>query len=384
MAEETEEKNTRPEERIDVPIVDLSKQHEEIRSQLDRVYQDVMERNDFILGKELEVFEANFAGFCETEHCIGVGSGTDALQLALRAAGVEPGDQVITVPLTFAATVESIVDVGGTPVFVDVDPETYCIDVDQLEDSITSKTRAIIPVHLYGHPANMERIKELTAGTDIVVIEDAAQAHGALWNDRTVGGWGDLGCFSFYPSKNLGALGDAGAVTTPHENLARNVKMLRDHGRDDHYSHVIKGYNSRMDNLQAGFLNVKLKHITRWNELRRERAQAYHEALEPIEQLQLPQEAEEAYHVYHQYSILCEERDALQKHLSTMSIDTAIHYPKPLHLQPAFRDLSYEPGDFPVAEQVCEQVLCLPCFPEITDSQQQYVINSIKEFFVES
>lgn len=373
----------RAESRREVPILDLSKQHESIRSELDRVYKDVMDRDDFIMGKELEVFEANYSGFCETEHCVGVGSGTDALHLALRAAGVGEGDQVITVPFTFTATAETIMEVGAEPVFVDIDPDTYCMDIDQLEEKLDDRTRAVIPVHMYGLPANMSRIQELTEDTGTVVIEDACQAHGALWKEKTVGGWGDLGCFSFYPAKNLGALGDAGAVVTPHENLAQNVRRLRDHGREGKYTHVIKGCNSRLDNLQAGFLNVKLKHITRWNELRRERATTYLEALEPVEQLKLPMEPDEAYHVYHQFTVLCNQRDALKKHLETVGIDSAIHYPTPLHLQPAYHDLPYEEGDFPVSERVSDQVLSIPCFPEMTDDQQQYVIDSIQEFFVE-
>ncbi len=365
-----------------VPILDLTQQHQNLDADLKEIFAELMKDNAYILGEELNEFEKAFAEFCGTEHCIGVSSGTEALRLALYAWGVGKGDEVITVPFTFAATVEAIVHTGATPVFVDIEPDTYTMNPEQVENRINERTEALLPVHLYGQPTNMDRIRSLATEHDLLLLEDACQAHGATWKDQRVGALGDLGCFSFYPGKNMGALGDAGAITTAVDTLADRIRSLRNHGqKNEKYRHFTPGFNSRMDNIQAAFLHEKLPELEDWNQKRNQHASRYDDQLEAVDQITTPDVDERATHVYHQYAIQTPERDRLQQFLSNRNIQTGIHYPRPLHLQPAFDHLSYEKGDFPVSERVGDRVLTLPCFPEMTQKQQDHVIQSITQYF---
>jgi dTDP-4-amino-4,6-dideoxygalactose transaminase len=293
---------------------------------------------------------------------------------------VGPGDEVITVPNTFIATTEAISQVGATPVFVDIHPDTCNIDVSRIEGKITEKTKAIIPVHLYGQPADMDPILEIAQKQGIAVIEDACQAHGALYKDRKAGSMGAVGCFSFYPGKNLGAYGDGGAIVTQDENIANKIRMIRDHGQEKKYFHQMEGYNGRLDAIQAGVLRIKLKRLDNWNQSRRENAAYYNEVLSEIEGVTLPVEADFARSVYHLYVIQVDQREALQDFLNTKDIATGLHYPLPLHLQQAYAHLGYKAGDFPVTEEVAGRLLSLPMFPELTNEQMDYVAKSIKEF----
>ncbi len=368
---------------MEVPILDLTAQHERIEPELMETVRDVISENAFIMGEELEQFESEFADFCDVDHCIGVSSGTDALRLALHAAGIGDGDEVITVPVTFIATVEAICSVGAEPVFVDVDPETYTMDPDQLEAAISDRTAALLPVHLYGQPADMDSICSVAEQHDLTVIEDACQAHGASWNETRVGGWGDLGCFSFYPGKNIGAPGDAGSVTTSDSDLASRVRTLRNHGQPEKaekYQHEELGYNARLDNLHAATLRLKLQHLEQWNEQRRRNADRYDREFTGVSGIRIPKTAEGAEHVYHQYAVQVEERDEAQTFMGDRGIDCGVHYPRPLHYQEACSFLGYEKGDFPVSERICSRVLTLPCFPELTDGQQEHVVDALRAF----
>jgi dTDP-4-amino-4,6-dideoxygalactose transaminase len=306
-----------------------------------------------------------------------VNSGTSALHLALLASGIGEGDEVITVPFTFVATIAAICYTGARPVFVDVDPGSYTINVNQIEKAITARTKAILPVHLYGQPADMDPIMEIAHGYTLAVIEDAAQAHGAEYKGRRVGSIGDLGCFSFYPGKNLGAYGEGGAVTTSIGDYAGNIRMLRDWGQDKKYHHILKGYNYRMEEMQAAVLRVKLRYLEQWTEARRAIAGRYDDLL-AHPRLTLPQEISGRRHVYHIYSILIEHRTTAQKVLKEQGINTNIHYPIPVHLLPAYIDLGYKKGNFPVAEQVAEHELSLPMFPELTEDQQEVVAFALR------
>jgi len=374
MNETPDDGNNGPE----VPILDLAAQHERLQPRLDEIIASVVDRNAYILGDELVSFERAFASFCQVAECVGVSSGTDALELALRVAGVGAGDEVITVPHTFIATVEAIDAVGATPVFVDIDRDTYCIDPDLVEEAVTEETGALLPVHIYGQPAPMSSLRSIANTHDLPVIEDASQAHGARWNGQRAGGLGDLGCFSFYPGKNMGALGDAGGVTTSDRRMGDRLRSLRNHGQpDEKYRHVEMGYNARMDNLHAAVLELKLEHIDDWNASRREHARRYDRLLGDADGVTTPAVADAAEPVYHQYAVLVENRDKVQAKLGERGIHCGVHYPMPLHLQEACDDLGYEQGDFPVAEHVCSSVLTLPCFPEMTERQQDHVINSL-------
>ncbi len=367
-------------ESLEVPILDLSAQHRQIESEMWDLISSIVDRNAYILGSELSSFEEAFASFCGVSHAVGVSSGTDALQLALHAAGVGPGDEVITVPHTFIATVEAIDALGATPVFVDIDEETYCMDPEGIEPALTEKTKAVLPVHIYGQPADMERIRSIVERYDLRVIEDASQAHGARWNGDRAGSLGDLGCFSFYPGKNMGALGDAGGVTTSDPKMAERLRSLRNHGQPaEKYRHVEMGYNARMDNLHAAVLELKLQHLDDWNASRREHARRYDRELGEEHGVTVPAVASAAQPVYHQYAVLVENRDEVKAKMSQRGISCGVHYPIPLHLQEACKDLGYEQGDFPVAEKVCSTVLTLPCFPEMTERQQDHVIRSLAE-----
>ena len=331
------------------------------------------------MGEELKTFEVEFAQFCDIKYAMGVANGSDALILALRACGIGEGDEAITVPHTFIATTEAISNVGGKVVFVDIDPKTYTIDISKIEETINERTKAIIPVHLYGQSANMDPIMRLAKKYNLRVIEDAAQAHGAEYKGEKVGSIGDVACFSFYPGKNLGAYGDAGVVMTNNEEIVKKVKLLRNHGRiTKKYEHEIEGYSSRLDNLQAAILQVKLRHLNKWNESRRKNAKKYNELLNNIGGIITPYEAEYAKHVYHLYVIRVEGRDELRKELKSEGIATGIHYPISLHLQPAYSYLGYKRGEFPVTEKTSQEILSLPMFAELSNRQIEEIAEIIK------
>jgi dTDP-4-amino-4,6-dideoxygalactose transaminase len=355
-----------------IPLVDLKAQYAALKPEIDAALQRVLDSAAFILGREVEEFERAFAAYCGTGHAIGVASGTAALHLALLACGLEPGHEVITTPFTFIATAEAIYHTGARPVFVDIDPRTYNLDPALVEAAIGPRTRAIVPVHLYGRPAGMDGLLEVARRHGLRVIEDAAQAHGARYRGRRVGTLGDAACFSFYPGKNLGAYGDGGMVTTNDPEIAGRLRMLRDHGRTDKYAHRIIGYGERLDALQAAILQVKLGHLDAWNAERRRAAQRYRSLLagSPVV---LPLDAGDAESAYHLFVIRVYERDRVLKDLKAGGVGAGIHYPIPLHLQEACAHLGYRPGSFPHAELAANEVLSLPLYPEISQSQQEEV-----------
>jgi dTDP-4-amino-4,6-dideoxygalactose transaminase len=351
-----------------VPFVDLKQQYAAIRTEVVAAVTKVFDSNQFILGTEVTAFEEEFAHYCGVRHCVAVNSGTSALHLALLAAGVGPGDEVITVPCTFVATVAAVGYTGARPVFVDVDPVSYTMDPVLLEAAITPRTKAILPVHLYGNPAAMDAILDVARRHGIAVIEDAAQAHGAEYRGRRCGSVGDLGCFSFYPGKNLGAYGEGGMVATDNPDFARTIRMLRDWGAERKYEHVLKGFNYRMEGVQGAILRVKLRYLEAWTEARRTHAAAYGRLLAGTA-LTLPAEAEGCRHVYHVYAVLTPHRRELMEWLGAHGVQTGIHYPYPVHLLPAYADLGYEVGQFPVSENIAARELSLPMFPELTTEQ---------------
>ncbi|MFQ5606104.1 MAG: DegT/DnrJ/EryC1/StrS family aminotransferase [bacterium] len=361
-----------------IPQADLKAQYETIREEINQAIAEVVESTQFVRGKSVADFEEAFARYCEAGYAVGVGNGTDALMLALRAVGVGEGDEVITVPFTFTATAEAIHWVGAKVVFVDIDSETYTMDVRQIEERITDKTRAIMPVHLYGHPADMEPILTLAKKYDLKVIEDAAQAHGARYNGQRVGSFGHAAGFSFYPGKNLGAYGDAGGVTTNDLKIAENVRKLGDHGSLRKYANDQMGFNSRLDGLQGAILHVKLKRLDQWNQKRREITRYYNEAFADLEELVLPKAASWAEHVYHLYVVQVDHRDQLKQKLNETGIGAGIHYPIPLHLQPAYDFMALPEGSFPVSEQAAARVLSLPNYPEMTEEMLAYVVEKVK------
>ncbi len=362
-----------------IPLVDLKAQYQAIKPEIDAAMQRVIDNTSFILGKEVTQFENDYAAFCQTKHCVGVDSGTAALHLALIICGVKPGDEVITTTHTFVATAEVISVIGAKPVLVDIDSRTYNIDPSAIERAITPRTRAIIPVHLYGQPTEMDPILELARKHNLRVIEDAAQAHGAEYRGRRAGTLGDVACFSFYPGKNLGAYGDAGALVTNDAELAERARMLRNHGRISKYEHLIVGYGYRLDALQAAILGAKLPHLDAWNARRREIADYYTELFTNTD-LVTPYCPPHIKPIYHLYAVRNKHRDALQKHLRARGIETIIHYPIPLHLQPVYKSLGYKRGDFPIAEQVADEELSLPMYPELTDAQVQQIVEAVREF----
>ncbi|HEV2915745.1 MAG TPA: DegT/DnrJ/EryC1/StrS family aminotransferase [Pyrinomonadaceae bacterium] len=361
-----------------VPFVDLQAQYREIKGEVDAAIARVIESAAFILGREVEAFEAAFAEYTGARFCIGLNSGTAAVQLAVMACRIGVGDEVIVPANTFFATAEGVSTAGATPVFVDSDPHSYTIDTTRIEAAITERTRAIMPVHLYGQSADLDPIFELAARYNLAVIEDAAQAHGGLYRGRRVGALALAGCFSFYPGKNLGAYGEGGAVTTNDAEVARRVRLLRDHGSEQKYHHEIIGYNFRLEGLQGAVLGVKLKHLDRWNELRRGHAARYKHLLRETP-LTLPREMEYARHVYHLYVVQTDERELLRARLNEAGVQTGIHYPVPVHLQPAYASLGYGPGSFPETERQASRVLSLPMYPELTDEQLNHVACAIRE-----
>ena len=362
-----------------IPLLDLKAQYRSIKDEIDAAVLCVLESGDYVLGEKVAAFEARFAAFCGVEHAVGVNSGTSALHLALLAAGVGPGDEVVTVPFTFVATVAAIEYTGARPVFVDIDPRSFTMDVDAVEAVLTPRTKAILPVHLYGQPTDMDSILDLARERGLRVIEDAAQAHLAEYAGRRVGGIGDLGCFSFYPGKNLGACGEGGIVTTRDPSLARIVRMLRDWGAETKYAHVLKGFNYRLETLQAAILDVKLGHLEAWTAARRAHAARYDERLAGAA-IWRPEMMPYAHHVYHVYAIRCEQRDNLRRVLWERGIHTGIHYPTPVHLLPAYADLGYSLGAFPHSEQAAREVLSLPIYPDLTDDQCRQVSDAVCEF----
>jgi len=366
---------------MSIPLVDLKAQYQAYKHEIDAAMQRVVDNTSFILGNEVSRFEKDFAAFCTAKHCIGMDSGTAALHLALIVCGVKPGDEVITTTHTFVATAEMISVLGAKPVFVDIDPRTYNIDPNAIERAITPRTRAIIPVDLYGQPADMDPILDLARKHHLRVIDDAAQAHGAEYRGRRTGTMGDVACFSFYPGKNLGAYGDAGALVTNDDELAARTRMLRNHGRVDKYSHQIVGYGYRLDALQAAILGAKLPHLDAWNARRREIADYYTELFTNTD-LITPYCPPHITPIYHIYAVRSKHRDALQKHLKANGIETIIHYPIPLHFQPVYENLDYKRGDFPVAEQVADEELSFPMYPELTDTQVQQIVEAVRGFKV--
>ena len=364
-----------------VPFFDLKRQYHSIKEELNAALQQVMDSCRFVLGEKVISFEKEFASFCGTDFSVGVANGTDALRLALLACGIGKGDEVITVPNTFIATTEAISQTGAKIVFVDVDPETYNIDVSQIEEKINERTRAMVPVHLFGQPADMDAIMKIAKKYDLKVVEDTCQAHGAEYKDKKAGSIGDAGCFSFYPSKNLGAFGDGGIVVTNDEEVAQKVRMFRDHGQIKKYEHSVEGANSRLDEIQAAILEVKLRMLDEWNRLRRRSASVYDGLLQDVDEVVRPLEAECAKHVYHLYVIRTHKRDELQEWLTLQGIGTGLHYPVPLHLQEAYEYLGYKEGDFPGAEECAKEILSLPMFPELTGEEIAKVASEIKTFF---
>ena len=359
-----------------VPFVDLRSQYLSIKKEIDEAIARVLDTTSFILGREVEAFEEAFAEYTGALFCVGLNSGTAAIQLAVTACGLGAGDEVIVPANTFFATAEGVSTAGATPVFVDADAASYNLDVSKIEAAITERTRAIMPVHLYGQSADLDPIFEIAERHKLLVIEDAAQAHGSLYKGRRVGALGQAGCFSFYPGKNLGAYGEGGAVVTNDAEVARRVRLLRDHGSERKYHHEIIGYNFRLEGIQGAVLRVKLRHLDKWNELRREHAARYTELLQ-ASGLTLPGEMPYASHVYHLYVVQTDERDRLQQTLSEAGVQTGIHYPIPIHLQTAYAFLNHRRGDFPVAERQAERVLSLPMFPELTEEQIRHVAEAI-------
>jgi dTDP-4-amino-4,6-dideoxygalactose transaminase len=363
---------------MNIPLVDLKANYLSIKDEIDSAIQDVLNSSSFIMGPFVKRFEENFARFCQVKHAIGCANGTAALHLALLAARVKRGDEVLTVPNTFIATTECISYVGGKIKFVDVQPQTALIDIDTLEKVITKKTKALIVVDLYGQMPDMQRIREIAVKHDLFLIEDAAQAHAAEWNGHQPGYYGDIACYSFFPAKNLGCYGDGGAVTTNYDELAEKLRLLINHGRTTKYEHTIEGYNYRLDALQAAILDVKLTHLLKWTDLRREHARFYDRNL-PSNVGRII-ELKGAKHVYYMYEIHVQQRDSLIEFLKQQGIECGIHYPLPLHLQPAYASLGFRKGQFPVSEQLAQEIISIPIYPELTNEQRQYVVDHIKKF----
>jgi dTDP-4-amino-4,6-dideoxygalactose transaminase len=388
-----------------IPLVDLKAQYDSIKDELDTAIHRVVRSGQFILGSEVKAFEDEMAAYCGTKYAVGVASGTDALHLALLACGIKAGDDVITTPFTFIATAESITKCGATPVFVDIDPKTYNIDPEKIEQYLQSRqitghqspgsplperertkvrVKAILPVHLYGQPADMDPILKLASKYHLKVIEDCAQALGAEYKGKKVGSLGDVGCLSFFPSKVLGAYGDGGMVVTSDPEIAETVKILRVHGSKTTYQHFMHGFNSRLDSLQAAILRVKLKHLDRWKELRRSKAALYTRLLSPIDGIEPPHFEKNCKSSCNYYTIRIKDsrlsRDGLRKHLESKGIQTMVYYPLSLHLQEVYKYLDHKPGDFPQSEQTQEQVLTLPMYPELSDEQIEAVVSEIKRF----
>ena len=363
-----------------IPMVDLHVQYEAIKSQIDAAIANVLDSCAFILGPEVTRFEQAFADYHQVSECVAVSNGTDALTLTLRALGIGKDDEVITTPHTFGATLEAICHVGARPVLVDIDADLYTMRPDQIEDVVTERTKAIIPVHIYGHPVDMDPLRSIAERHNLFVVEDAAQAHGATYKGQLVGTIGDAGCFSFYPGKNLGAYGDAGGIITNNPELAEKLRMLRNHGQlpgGKFYYHRV-GYNNRMDGLQGAVLSVKLPYLKEWNDSRREHADRYRTGLSDLPGVKLPVESDAAAHVYHLFVLEVDDRDALCESLNAAGVSCGVQYPHPLHLAPAYAHLGYKLGDFPVSEAACQRIVSLPMYPELTGQQIETVIDAVR------
>jgi dTDP-4-amino-4,6-dideoxygalactose transaminase len=372
-----------------IPPIDLMRQYKTIGKEVSAAVQDVLTSGRYIGGPLVESFEQQFANYVGTVECVACNSGTDALYLALRALEIGPGDEVITTPFTFIATAEVITAVGATPVFIDIDPQTFNIDITQIAAAITDKTRAIMPVHLFGQPVDMTAVMSIAQAHGIAVIEDCAQATGGQWGGKKVGSIGHIGCFSFFPTKNLGACGDGGAVVTNDESIAASIRKLREHGMASRYCHEATGINSRLDALQAAILQIKLPYLERWNDARREVAAYYHQLLNPVPGVVIPQEIAEGHSVWNQYTIrLIKDssssnyRDEVRRRLQQLGISSMVYYPLALHLQPVYKSLGYQAGQLPVTEQICHEVLSLPMFPELSFEEQQRVVYALKDCLV--
>jgi len=367
-----------------IPLADLKEQYNTIREEVDAAIQRVLQDGQFILGPDVRVFEEEVAAYCGIKFAIGVASGTDALHLVLLACGIGPGDEVITTPFTFVATAETIVQCGATPVFVDINPRSYNIDPNKIEQNITSRTKAILPVHLYGQAVDMDPVMELAQKYNLKVIEDCAQALGTEYKGRKVGSKGNAGCLSFFPTKTLGACGDGGMVVTNEPRIAKTVDLLRKHGANTHYHYLLPGFNSRLDTLQAAILNVKLKRLGSWNELRRNKAALYNQLLSRIDGIEPPSVEEFSKPSFTYYTIRLKDsslnRNKLREYLESRGIQTMVYYPLSLHLQEAYRSLGYREGDLPESELAQEQVLSLPMYPELSEGQIREVVEETKEF----
>jgi dTDP-4-amino-4,6-dideoxygalactose transaminase len=361
---------------IRVPSLDLKTQYRSIKPEIDAAIARVLDSGQFVLGSEVAAFEQEFAAYCGAGECVAMNSGTSALHLALLAAGIGPGDEVITVPFTFVASVAAVLYAGARPVLVDIDPVSFTLDPAAIEAAITARTKAILPVHLYGQPADMDPIMEVARRHGLIVIEDAAQAHGAKYKGRPVGGLADMACFSFYPGKNLGAYGEGGAVTTSNPEYVRTIRTLRDWGQDRKYHHVLRGFNYRMEAFQGAILQVKLRHLERWTETRRAIVDKYNRLL-VNSGVERPTEMPWARHVYHLYTVRTNDRDNLQRSLQKEGIQTGIHYAAPVHLQPAYANLGYGLGAFPQSEKAAQEVLSLPLYPEMKDDQIESVSQAL-------
>ncbi len=363
---------------MSIPLMNLEVQFNLIKGEVEKELNEVFKSGQFILGSKVKELEEKIASFCGRRYGVGVASGTDALILSLEALGIKQGDEVITTPYTFIATAEAISRVGATPVFVDIDPKTYNLDPQLIKERITERTKAIIPVHIFGYPAEMDKILEISKKYRLKVIEDACQAIGAEYKGKPIGSFGDASCFSFFPSKNLGGAGDGGMILTNDAELAQKLRMLRHHGSEKKYYHKILGFNSRLDEIQAAILLVKFKYLKEWTEKRRRKAQIYHELLHTLP-LELPFESAYAKHVYHLYIVRTRKRDLLVEALKRNSIGTGIYYPLPLHLQQVYSHLSYSEGDLPESERASRETCALPLFPEITDEQINQVVKVVGE-----
>jgi dTDP-4-amino-4,6-dideoxygalactose transaminase len=368
-----------------IPLVDLKAQLERIRPEIEEAISRVVSSTAFVFGEDVKLLEREFSAFCGTAHACAVANGTDALHLSLRALGIGPGDEVVTVANTFIATGEAILLVGARPVFVDIDAETYNMDPAKLEAALSRRTKLILPVHLYGQTADMSAIGEVARRHGLPVLEDAAQAHGATWHGQRAGSLGFAGCFSFYPAKNLGAYGDGGMVTSSDTDFIARVRQIANHGARSHrYDNVVLGMNSRLDSVQAAILRVKLRHLERWTEERRDRAEAYTRALEDVPGVVTPREREGARSAWHLYTIRVGERDALAARLRSKGIATAVHYPQPIHLQPSMAPAGGRPGDLPASEEVSREVLCLPLYPELPKDALERVAAEVRAFCEET
>ncbi len=373
-----------------IPPVDLVRQYKSISDEIDSAVLEVVRSGRYIGGAVVSDFEKQLADYVGSSYCVGCNSGTDALYLALRALNIGAGDEVITTPFTFIATAETISLVGAKPVFVDMERDTFNIDVEAIEAAITPQTKAIIPVHLFGQPVNMTRLMKIAQKHNLYVIEDCAQGTGAKWGEDMVGSIGHIGCFSFFPTKNLGTCGDGGAITTNDQAIAQTITVIKEHGSAQRYYHDVVGINSRLDSIQAAILQVKLRYLEQWNQQRRDIAQRYHQLLIPISEIQLPQEIEGGYHVWNQYTILVKNksnqetttRDQLREKLQEQGIISMIYYPIPLHLQKVYHNLGYKKGDFPVTETAAEEVLSLPMFPDISPEEQEKVAYTLTQMLI--